>query len=320
MSGDVIVIGGAGTSMGSGDYGDKKESTPASIRAYDVRTGKMLWEFSAMPPEGDPLRESWGAGSAEIGGDMGSWGQLSADDELGYVYAAFTGPNLPGWGGWRPGDNLYSNTLVALDRKTGRKIWHYQLIHHDVWDRDEASPPVLGDVTVDGRRIKAVMQTGKNSLLFAFDRTNGKPLWPIEERPVPASKIPGEHLSPTQPIPTKPPPLDRVGMTEDDLIDFTPELRKEALEIVKDYEMGPLYQPPVPFSDQPGGKRGAILVPGTHGGGGFNTGAFDPDTGVYYGVTQTVAGIMAVEHPKSPDSTVDWIFRVEPHSVHLERT
>jgi quinoprotein glucose dehydrogenase len=288
------------------------------VRAYDGRTGKQLWEFSAMPPVGDPLRASWGAGSAEIGGDMGSWGQMSADDKLGYVYVAFTAPNLPGWGGWRPGDNLYSESLIALDAKTGRKIWHYQMIHHDVWDRDAASPPVLGDVTVDDRRIKAVMQTGKFGLLFAFDRTNGKPLWPIEERPVPASDIPGEHLSPTQPFPTKPPPLDHAGISEDDLIDFTPALRKQALDIVKDYRMGPLYAPPSTFSNKPGETRGTIMMPGTHGGGSHNTGAFDPETGTYYAVTHSIPGIMAVERPTDPTATVDWVFHFEPLTWDLK--
>lgn len=305
VAGDLVIVGGMGGKPG--DYGTRPEGVPEDVRAYDVRTGRQVWAFSPRPAEGDPARATWGNGSAELAGSMGSYGTFSFDPELGYVYIAFSAPNPPLYGGWRPGDNLYGTSLVAVDVHTGKKVWHQQLVRHDVWDFDLAAPPVLGDIVVDGRPIKAVMQTGKVPLLFTFDRATGKPVWPIIDTPVPPSKVPGEHLSPTQPIPSKPAPLDRVGVHEEDLIDFTPELHREALEIFYRYTSGPLYSPPSIFEE--GRNRGTLALPGTDGGGNWNTGAFDPETHTYYGATITVISNHALV-PTTEPGEIGYKFRV----------
>jgi quinoprotein glucose dehydrogenase len=305
--GDVIVVGGNGGSRGEGDGGQIKESTPASVRAYDVRTGKQLWEVSPRPSADDPARKSWGSdAAAAVAGDMAVWGQMSADEELGLVYLPFTAPGLPGWGGWRPGDNKYSETLMAVRATSGKIAWRFQMIHHDLWDLDLAAPPVLGDIIVDGRHIKAVMQTGKNAILYTLDRQTGKPVWPIVERPVPASTVPGERASPTQPMPLKPAPFDRQGLSEDDLIDFTPELRAEAREFISHYVYGPPYTPPSIISTDPQGTKGTLVLPGTHGGGSWNTGAFDPETQTYYAASHTIVGRYGLRKPTNPKATVEY--------------
>ena len=173
-----------------------------------------------------------------------------------------TAPTASQYGGWRPGANLYSDSLVALDAKTGARVWHFQVVHHDLWEYDNVGPAILGDITVNGRRIKAVMQPNKNGFLYVLNRVTGEPVWPIVERPVPASAVPGESAWATQPIPTRPPAFDRQGVTEDDLIDFTPELRRKALDYVKPYVLGPLYTPPSIRSDDPEGKKGTLTIPG----------------------------------------------------------
>ena len=192
------------------------------------------------------------------------------------MYVPLSAPTASYYGGHRPGDNLFSNSLVALDAATGERVWHFQMVHHDLWEYDNMGPPILGDITVDGRRIKAVMQTNKAAFLYAFDRETGEPVWPIEERPVPQSTVPGEHTSPTQPFPTKPPPFDRQGVTEDDLIDFTPELRAQALALADSLILGPIFTPPVSPSVAPRGKLGVFTNPGAWGAGNWHTGAFDP--------------------------------------------
>jgi quinoprotein glucose dehydrogenase len=299
--GDVIVVGGNGGGKAGGGYGDggtEKDSRPENIRGYDVRTGKKVWEFDILPKAGQPGRETWGAGSADIVGNMGQWAPMSADEALGIVYVPLTAPTNPSYGGHRPGDNLYSNSLVALDARTGRKVWHYQMVHHDLWDSDNASAPALGDIRVNGRVVKAVMQPNKNGFLFVLNRVTGKPVWPIVERAVPQSTVPGEITSPTQPFPTKPPAFDRQGVTEDDLIDFTPEIRQKARELVAEYEIGPLFTPPSLISDAPGGKRGTLGMPGAWGSANWNTGAFDPETGVYYAVSMSQPGVFGVSKAK----------------------
>jgi len=309
--GDVIVVAGHGASDVGGGYGDTgtiKESAPEDIRGYDVRTGKLLWTFHVMPQAGDSALETWGKGSSKFVGNMGAWAAMSADEELGYVYVPLTAPTASFYGGHRPGDNLYSDSLVALDAKTGKRVWHFQTVHHDVWDYDNASPPTLGEITVDGKKIKAVMQPNKTGFLFTFDRATGKPVWPIEERPVPQSNVPGEALSPTQPFPTKPAALDRQGLTEADLIDFTPELRAEAKKIFDTWTTGPLFMPPTIRVE--GGTRGTLAVPSAYGSANWNTGAFDPETGIYYAVTQNVPGSMALQKPDADDkeATIDYAF------------
>ena len=208
VSNDVIVIGPALTQGGTSP---NKENVKGDILAFDVRTGKKLWIFHTIPRKGEPGYETWLNGSAEYTGNVGAWGPMSADPELGYVYIATESPTNDGYGGHRPGANLYSDSLVCLDIKTGKMIWYKQLIHHDIWDYDMPVHPILIDINVDGRPIKAVVQMGKMAFAYVLDRTNGRPVWPIPDVPVPQTDVPTEWTSPTQPIPTKPPAFDVVG-------------------------------------------------------------------------------------------------------------
>ncbi len=308
--GDVIVVGGNGGGKAGGGYGDggsERDARPEDIRGYDVRTGRQLWQFNLMPQPGQPERDSWGKGSAEFVGNMGQWAPMSADEELGYIYVPLTAPTNPSYGGHRPGNNLYSDSLVALDAKTGKLVWHYQMVHHDLWDYDNASAPALGNITVDGRVIRAVMQPNKTGFLFVLDRVTGQPVWPIVEQPVPQSTVPGEATSPTQPFPTKPPAFDRQGITEDDLIDFTPGLRDKAKELVAQYNIGPLFTPPSLVSDDPNGKKGTLGMPGAWGSANWNTGAFDPETGIYYAVSMTQPGVFGLTKAKDPTTGMAYV-------------
>ncbi|HYL82653.1 MAG TPA: PQQ-binding-like beta-propeller repeat protein, partial [Candidatus Angelobacter sp.] len=291
---DVVVISGSSAANGAGDGGFIKEASPDDASGYDVRTGKLLWTFHVVPKRDEPGYDTWGNDSAKFAGNLSAWCPLSGDEELGLVYLPFTAPTASYYGGWRSGNNLYSDSLVAVDVETGKLKWYFQTIHHDLWEYDNIGPPVLGDITVDGKHIKAVMQANKNAFLYVLDRTDGKPVWPIEERPVPPSTIPGEHASPTQPFPTKPPPFDLQGLREDDLIDFTPQLRQEALKAVKPFVLGPLYTPPTMKSDDPNGKKGLLMSPGDWGSGNWNTGAFDPETHMYYAVSMTMPEVFQI--------------------------
>ncbi len=309
--GDVIVIGGEGGGKAGGGYadgGDTKEARPEDIRGYDVRTGRELWAFHILPRPGEPGYDSWTPEAASYSGNMGAWAPLAADETLGIVYVPLSAPTNPFYGGHRPGNNLYGNSLVALDAKTGKLIWHFQMVHHDVWDMDNASPPTLADLKVDGKLIPAVIQPNKNGFLFVFDRRNGKPVWPIEERPVPQSTIPGEQLSPTQPFPTKPPAFDRQGITEDDLVDYTPELKAKAKAFVSQFHHGPLFTPPSIDESATGGKKGTLAMPGVWGAGNWNTGAFDPETGRYYAVSTSVPSIYALSKLTDPKATIAYGF------------
>jgi glucose dehydrogenase len=290
--GNVVVV--TGNTAGAGDGGVIKEAAPENVRGFDAKSGKLLWTFHVVPQQGEPGTETWGNESWKVAGDIGAWNPMSADEQLGHVYIPLTAPTAAAYGGWRPGANLYSDAVVALDAKTGKKVWHYQMIHHDLWEYDNVGPAILGDITVNGRRIQAVMQPNKNGFLYVLNRVTGEPVWPIVERPVPGSLVPGEQASATQPIPTKPPAFDRQGITEDDLIDFTPELRKQALEYVKPFVLGPLYTPPSIRSDEADGKKGTLTIPGAWGAGNWHTGAFDPETGMYYAVSLTLPGVRAV--------------------------
>jgi quinoprotein glucose dehydrogenase len=303
--GNVVVV--TGNTAGAGDGGNKKEAAPEDVRGFDAVSGKLLWTFHVVPRPGEFGNDTWGNGSWKDAGDLGAWNQMTGDEELGYVYIPFTAPTAAWYGGWRPGDNLYANALVALDAKTGKRVWHFQLIHHDLWEYDLVGPAMLGEITVDGRRIKVVMQAAKNAFLYVLDRTNGKPVWPIEERPVPPSTVPGEHASPTQPFPTRPPAFDLQGISDNDLIDYTPELKERARAIVKDYVIGPLYTPPSVPSAEPGGKKGTLVQPGAWGSVNWNTGAFDPETGFYYAVSQTMGPAnRSVRKQLDPEATMEY--------------
>ena len=234
---DVVVVGAA---LQAGTAPVSKENVPGYIRGFDVHTGKKLWTFKTIPRPGEFGNETWEKDSWKYSGNTGAWVPLAADEELGYVYIPVEMPTGDFYGGNRHGNNLFSDSLVCLDVKTGKRIWHYQLVHHDVWDWDIGSPPILVDITVNGKKIKAVAQVTKQAFTYVFDRVTGQPVWPIEERAVPQSDVPGEKTSPTQPFPTKPKAFDRQGTSYDDLIDFTPALKAEAIKLADQYKMGPL--------------------------------------------------------------------------------
>lgn len=267
--GDVIVVG-----SNVSDARPHKRKPPGDVRGFDVRTGEELWVFHTIPEEGEFGVETWEEESWRHNGNTNVWTLMSADEELGYVYLPMSTPTNDWYGGHRPGDNLFAESLVCLDAKTGERIWHFQMIHHGLWDWDLPAAPNLVDIEVAGRQIKAVAQVSKQAFVYVFDRVTGEPVWPIEERPVLQSTVPGEKSSPTQPFPTKPPPFDRQGISEDDVIDFTPELKKEALEILKGFNYGPLFMPPTvePF----------MILPSAGGGANWNGAAFDPETGILY--------------------------------------
>jgi len=250
--------------------------------AYDARTGKFLWKFHVIPRPGEFGHETWENDAWKTVGDISSWAPMSADQERGIVYIPTNGVTIDYYGGFSPGDNLYGTSLIALDVKTGKRVWHYQLIHHDIWNYDTSTAPVLLDVNIDGEETPIVVQTTKQNFAYTFNRETGEPIWPIEEKPVPASEIPGEILSETQPFPTKPAPYGMQGLTHDDLIDFTPELRAKAIEALKEYKIGPLFHPPL-HRDNDQGYRAAYWCPG--GGGGTNIDGptvADPETGILY--------------------------------------
>jgi quinoprotein glucose dehydrogenase len=283
VAGDVVVLGSSMLEQDSAVY---KDGPPGFVRAFDVRTGKELWSFSPVPREGDPATASWQDEAWRYSGAGNVWSTFSADDELGLVYVPTSGVTNDMYGGHRLGNNLYGSSIVALNAKTGERVWHFQTVHHDLFDYDLPAAPVLIDVTVAGRPIKALAQVTKHGFLFVLDRATGAPVWPIEERPVPKSTVPGEATSPTQPHPTKPPPYEHQGLTENDLIDFTPELRAEAREIVKRYVIGPPFTPPSVIGTE---KLGTIQLAGASGGANWNGGAFDPETGMFYVGSRTVA-------------------------------
>jgi quinoprotein glucose dehydrogenase len=245
-----------------------------------------------VPQAGELGTETWKNDSWKEAGNFGQWGGISVDEELGYVYVPLSAPTAAYYGGHREGDNLFGNTLVCIDAMTGKRVWHFQTVHHDLWEYDLAAAPVLGDISVGGKKIKAVMQASKAGFLYVFDRVNGKPVWPIEERPVPQSSMPGEHTSRTQPFPTKPAPFDRQGLSKADLIDW-PGFKEKALAKADSFVMGPIFTPPV-LIDSAKGIKGTLQLPGIWGAGSWNTGAFDPETGYYYAVSHTLPIVMGL--------------------------
>jgi quinoprotein glucose dehydrogenase len=296
-----VVIVGAAHSDGSAPKSMKH--VKGYVRGFDVKTGKRLWIFHTIPKPGEYGLDTWLNDSWSYTGNAGVWGQISVDEELGIVYLPVEMATGDKYGGHRPGPGLFGESLVAVDLQTGKRIWHFQLVHHGLWDMDPPCAPILTDITVDGKTVKAVAQPSKQEFLYVFDRRTGKPIWPIVERPVPQGDVPGEWYSPTQPIPTKPPAYGHQGVTPDDLIDFTPALHEEALKFVKDYRLGPIFTPPL-VGKAEGSPQGALLSPGNLGGTNWPGGAYDPVTHLLYVFAQTTVqsnSLIEVTDPKISD-------------------
>jgi quinoprotein glucose dehydrogenase len=296
---DVVIIGNA-----MSDSPNRKDSlAPGIVQAIDVRTGRVRWTFNPIPRPGEVGSETWEEDSWSYSGAANVWSLVSSDEQLGLAYLPTGAPTNDMYGGHRPGDNLFSNSLVCVRCATGERVWHYQLVHHDLWDYDTNVAPILVDIPVGGKVVRAVVQLTKQAMAYVFDRATGRPIWPIEERPVPTSKTPGEKTARTQPFPTKPAPFDRHGLTTDDLIDFTPELRAEALEIAKRYVLGPIYTPPSVRGPGPNDTKGTLQMPGATGGAEWGGAGFDPETGIIYipSITGTFAADLLPGDPKSTD-------------------
>ena len=308
----VVIVGNVHE---QGYYQTRTENIPGDILAYDARTGEHLWKFHVIPRPGEFGHETWENDAWRTTGDVSSWAPMSADPERGIVYIPTNPPTLDFYGGFRPGDNLFGTSILALDVETGERLWHFQTVHHDIWNFDNPTAPILLDVTLDGQSTPIVIQTTKQAWAFTFNRETGEPVWPIVERPVPQSEIPGEQLSPTQPFPTWPAPYDLQGLTEDDLIDFTPELRQQALEIVENYRIGPIFNAPIQVG-HPSGLRSFVSCPSgatnIHG----PTSA-DPETGIAY--VSSISGCRSenivpgreMDEPDDPMTTgrtvADWV-------------
>ncbi len=275
-----------------------KKDPPGDIQAFDVRTGKRVWKFNPIPQKGEFGNDTWEDGAETYTGHTNAWAPITIDDKRGLVYIPFGTPSNDYYGGARKGNGLFAESLVCLDANTGKRVWHFQAIHHGLWDYDLASPPTLGTVRINGKSVDIVAAASKTGFLFVFDRVTGKPIWPIEEKPVPQSDVPGEKSSATQPFPTKPAAFAKQGITEDDVIDFTTELKSEALAELKKYRFGPLFTPP--------SVDGTIVMPGNIGGGNFGGGAFDPDTGIIYIKATNSANLIRVSKPAPGEAEADY--------------
>ena len=308
--GDVVVIGSSIMDVVSPTMPALKRAPPGDVRGFDVRTGAQVWSFRTVPQDGEFGNETWLTAidqdrpSWEYSGNTNMWAWASADAELGYVYLPLSTPTNDYYGGYRPGDNLFAESIVCLDARTGERVWHFQAVHHGLWDYDFPAAPNVVDIRVEGRAepVKAVAAVSKQAFTYVFDRVTGEPIWPIEERPVPPGDVPGEWYAATQPFPTRPPPFDQQGTSVDDLMDFTPQLRQEALEVFEQYVSGPLFTAPSLVDEAPGGTRGTLQMPGVVGGADWGGAAFDPETGILYVPSvhsESVIGIVPSEHPRS---------------------
>lgn len=283
---NTIVIGAAHR---AGTAPRSKEAPKGYIRGFDAKTGKRKWIFHTIPRPGEFGNDTWLNDSWSYTGHTGVWSQMSIDEELGIAYLPIEIPTGDYFGGHRPGNNLFAESLVALDLETGQRKWHFQFVHHPIWDYDVPCAPILADIEVNGRRIKAVAQPTKQGFLYVFDRVTGEPVWPIEERPVEKGTLPTETYSPTQPFPTKPPAFERQGFLEDYVIDFTPELKAEGLKALQQYKLGPLFTPPIARGE--GGKVGTLYIPN---GANWPGGSFDPETGMVYVYSHSLLRVLSM--------------------------
>ena len=298
--GDVVVA-----QMVADITAQNKEATPGHIRGFDVRTGELLWTFHTIPQKGEFGNDTWAGESWSFTGNNGVWSMMSVDEENGLIYLPVEAPSHDFYGGHRLGDNLFSQSLVCLDGKTGERVWHFQLVHHGLWDYDPPAAPILHDIVMGEQTIPAVTQLTKQGMSFVFNRLTGEPVWPIEERAVPQSAVPGEHSSPTQPFPTLPEYYVPQGYSEDNLIDFTPELRAEALQIAENYVRGPIYTPPTVIEEN--GTKGTWVEPNYGGGSNWNGGAFDPETGQMFVPVRTGAFVAALGKPDEKLTNWDYL-------------
>lgn len=284
---DLVIVGN-----GVADRLVYKKDPPGDVRAFDARTGKLVWMFHTVPQKGEFGNETWSEGSAAYTGHTNVWAPMTLDESRGLLYLPVSTPSNDFYGGRRPGKNLFADSLVCLDAQTGQRKWHAQLVHHGLWDYDMPSPPALVTIHPNGKKVDAVVQLTKQGFAFVFDRVTGHPVWPIEERAVPASDVPGEHAWPTQPFATRPPALTLQGVTEEDVFDLTPELKAEALAELKKYRIGPLFTPP--------SLRGTLMLPGLIGGANWGGSAFDAETGWLYVKTSNSAAVAKLVRPEAP--------------------
>jgi len=294
VTNDIVVVNSI-----INDGPTTKEMPPGNVRGFDPRTGDIVWMFETIPQAGAFGNETWENGSWEYTGNTNSWTIMSADDELGIVYLPIGTPTNDWYGGLRHGDNLFAESLVAVEAKTGKRLWHFQMVQHGVWDYDLPAAPTLVDLTVEGKKIKAVAQISKQGFTYVFDRVTGDPVWPIIETPVPQSNVPGEKLSLTQPIPTKPPAFELQGLSDDTLVNFTPELRREAEQLIEQFDSGPLFTPP--------SLRGTINIPGWGGGGWWTGAAFDPDSGLFYIPSATIPIVVQLQEADPEKSNLRYV-------------
>ncbi|MCY4057322.1 MAG: PQQ-binding-like beta-propeller repeat protein, partial [Gammaproteobacteria bacterium] len=308
LCGDVVVLGNQ-THDGSHMLRNWRDNVPlGDVRGFDVRTGRQVWVFKTIPQAGEFGNDTWGGESWKWMGNTNVWSMMSCDAELGIVYLPVTAPSSHFYGGLRPGDNLFGTSVVALDARTGERKWHFQTVHHDIWDYDLPAAPVVADIVMDGKPVKAVAQVSKVGFLYVFDRVTGEPLWPIEERAVPKSTLEGEQAAATQPFPTWPPPFEMQGLEEDDLIDFTPELRSRAQKELEGIRTGGLFLPP--------STQGSLAVPGWGGGANWGGAAFDPEARVLYVASRREPLLMTAR--PTPDSRNGQPYRVRPTGFDMD--
>ncbi len=302
VAGNTIIVGAAHLAGGNPKT---KSNVKGYVRGFDIKTGKRLWIFHTIPKPGEFGYDTWEKDSADYTGNTGSWGQMSVDEDLGLAYLPVELPTGDYYGGHRPGNGLFGESIVAVDLKTGVRKWHYQLVHHGIWDWDIPCAPMLVDFTLNGRTVKAVAQPTKQSILYVFDRATGKPIWPIEEKPAPQGDVPGEKYSPTQPMPTKPPAYGRTGTSVDELIDFTPELRAEAIKVASRYKMGPIFTPPTVSKAE--GPLGTLVFGCCQGGTGWPGGSYDPETHMLYTFTWANVTSLGLVPPAPGASDMNYV-------------
>jgi quinoprotein glucose dehydrogenase len=299
---NTVIVGAAHK---SGGVPTGKTNVKGYIRGFDVRTGTRQWIFHTIPSPGEFGNETWQKDSWSYTGNAGAWSQISVDEQLGLAYLPVESATGDYYGGNRPGANLFAESLVAVDLNTGQRKWHFQFVHHGIWDMDMSAAPILADITVNGRPIKAVAVPTKQAFLYVFNRETGEPVWPIEERPVPKGDVPGEWYSPTQPFPTRPPAYERQGLLIDDLIDFTPELRAEAVQLVSKYKIGPIFTPPVVSKID--GPLALLAMATAAGGTNWPGGSYDPETNILYVSSTRTISQLGLVTPDPAKNDFGWV-------------